>query len=301
MQTNPIGEAYFEDQHNPNSLIQYPFQCHLQQTHHDHVLAPAHWHYYIEILYMTNGQARAVLGGKEYRFCTGDMVLINGREVHAVFAELDDTVEYIVLKFDPAILYTTNRTLFESKYVLPFSVDLSDHQKVFLASELENSPIPTFLQDIFHEFQEKSYGFELAIRTHIGSLFLWVLRTWHKNGIHMDANSTLKEIDILRLQKVFDYLDAHYSHGITVETVSTMLNMSYSYFSRYFKSIIGKTFSEYLNHVRITEAEKMLLTTDLNITEVALECGFSNSSYFIAQFREVKGLSPRQFKKKVLS
>jgi AraC-like DNA-binding protein len=80
-----------------------------------------------------------------------------------------------------------------------------------------------------------------------------------------------------------------------------MLNMSYSYFSRYFKSLIGKTFSEYLTYVRITEAEKMLLTTDLNITEVALESGYSNSSYFIAQFRVMKGMSPRQFKKKVLS
>jgi len=300
MRFDLANEPYFEDQHHPENLIHYPFHCNIQHTHHTHVLARAHWHYYIEILFMIDGRARAVLGGKEFNFCTGDMVLINGREVHAVFAELDDSVKYIVLKFDPAILYTTDRTLFESKYVLPFTVNIAKNQKIFAADELKGSPVPDLIQWIHDEFEQKKYGFELAIRTYIGSIFLWVLRTWHKNGIHIDANSTLKENDILRLQKVFDYLDENYKYEITVESVASMLNMSYSYFSRYFKSLIGKTFSEYLNYVRITEAEKMLLTTDLNITEVALESGFSNSSYFIQQFKHIKGMSPKKFKKKVL-
>lgn len=295
------NEPYYEDQHKPNSLIQYPFDCHIQSRHHGPILALAHWHYYIEILYMIEGDARAVLGGEEYAFRTGDMVLINGREVHAVFGEPDAVIRYIVLKFDPALLYTTERTLFESKYVLPFTMNVSNHQKVFSAAELADSPIPELIPEINREFQEKQYGFELAIRTDIGRIFLWVIRSWQAKGIQMDANPSLKEIDILRLQKVFDYLDAHYKHDITVETVAAMLNMSYSYFSRYFKSLIGKTFSEYLTYVRITEAEKLLLTSDLNITEVALETGFSNSSYFISQFRDIKGLSPKQFKKKVLA
>lgn len=295
------NEPYFEDQHNQDSLIQYPFDCFIQTRHTGHILTPAHWHYYIEILYMIEGDARAILGGEENAFRTGDMVLINGREVHAVFCEPDAVIRYIVLKFDPALLYTTDRTLFESKYVLPFTMNVSNHQKVFSAAELVVSPVSDLLPNIFREFQDKQYGFELAIRTDIGRIFLWVLRNWQAKGIQMDANPALKEIDILRLQKVFDYLDAHYRHDITVETVASMLNMSYSYFSRYFKSLIGKTFSEYLTYVRITEAEKLLLTTDLNITEVALETGFSNSSYFIQQFHDLKGLSPKQFKKKVLA
>lgn len=295
------NEPYYEDQHNANSLIQYPFDCHMHKSHLGHVLALAHWHYYIEILYMIKGNARAVLGGEEYPFREGDMVLINGREVHAVFGEPDETIRYIVVKFDPALLYTTERTLFESKYVLPFTMNGTTTQKVFTAAELASSPIPTLLPAILQEFEDKPYGFELAIRTDIGRIFLWVIRNWEAKGVQMDANPSLKEVDILRLQKVFDYLDEHYKHNITVETVASMLNMSYSYFSRYFKSLIGKTFSEYLTYVRITEAEKLLLTTDLNITEVALESGFSNSSYFIQQFHDLKGLSPKQFKKKVLS
>lgn len=295
------NEPYFEDQHNADGLIHYPFDCHVQKRQRGPILAHAHWHYYIEILYMIEGNARAVLGGEEYPFREGDMVLINGREVHAVFGEPEATTRYIVLKFDPALLYTTERTLFESKYVLPFTMNGTTSQKVFTAAELADSPIPALLRAILKEFEDKAYGFELAIRTDIGRLFLWVIRNWQAKGIQLDANPSLKEIDILRLQKVFDYLDGNFKHNITVETVAAMLNMSYSYFSRYFKSLIGKTFSEYLTYVRITEAEKMLLTTDLNITEVALESGFSNSSYFIQQFRDQKGLSPKQFKKKVLN
>ena len=63
---------------------------------------------------------------------------------------------------------------------------------------------------------------------------------------------------------------------------------------------MGKTFTEYLNYVRITEAEKLLLSTEMNITEVAAETGFSDSSYFIKQFRHFKNVSPKQFKKKFI-
>jgi AraC-like DNA-binding protein len=61
---------------------------------------------------------------------------------------------------------------------------------------------------------------------------------------------------------------------------------------------MGKTFTNYLNYIRITEAEKLLLTTDKSMTEIALEVGFSSSSYFIQQFRQYKDISPFQFRKK---
>ncbi|MFR2464209.1 MAG: helix-turn-helix transcriptional regulator [Clostridia bacterium] len=61
-----------------------------------------------------------------------------------------------------------------------------------------------------------------------------------------------------------------------------------------------KTFREYLNFVRISEAEKLLLNTDLNITEIAMEVGFSSSSYFIEQFKQLKSISPKRFRQRLL-
>lgn len=56
-----------------------------------------------------------------------------------------------------------------------------------------------------------------------------------------------------------------------------------------------QTFVDYLNYIRITEAKKLLLTTKMNVTEVALNVGYSNTSYFIRQFKRYNKLSPKQF------
>ena len=106
----------------------------------------------------------------------------------------------------------------------------------------------------------------------------------------------MKEIDIQKLQNLVDYLDKHYAEEISAEEMAKMCSMSYSYFSRFFKKVMRKTFTQYLNLIRIAEAEKLLLTTDMNITEVGLSSGFTNSSYFIKQFKHYKSISPKQFK-----
>ena len=84
---------------------------------------------------------------------------------------------------------------------------------------------------------------------------------------------------------------------ISIQSVSDMCNISYSYFSRIFKQITKHSFSEYLNYVRISEAEKLLLSTDLSMTEIAIQTDFSTPSYFIQQFKLHKFISPKQFRK----
>jgi len=68
--------------------------------------------------------------------------------------------------------------------------------------------------------------------------------------------------------------------------------MSYSYFSRIWKRIVRRSFREYLNEVRVSHAEHLLKTTSLPVTQIALECGYNNVSYFIAVYKELKGITP---------
>ena len=126
-----------------------------------------------------------------------------------------------------------------------------------------------------------------------------MLRSWKAKGLQVEAGYSLKDKDLDRLQEVFDCLDSQYMQNLTAESMARQCNMSYSYFSRYFKSAIGKSFTAYLNYVRITEAEKLLLSTDMTVTEVAMATGFSSASYFISQFRSLKNLSPHQFRQRL--
>jgi len=95
-------------------------------------------------------------------------------------------------------------------------------------------------------------------------------------------------------------VENNYYNDITSLDMASICNLSYSYFSRAFKKIMKKNFKEYLNYIRISKAEKLLSTSELNITEIALAVGFSTSSYFIQQFKQYKGISPKQFKNKYM-
>jgi AraC-like DNA-binding protein len=174
-------------------------------------------------------------------------------------------------------------------------------KKVFRQQEIERTPIKSLAVEIYDEYVNKNYGFELAVKINIGALFLWFIRKWESEGIKLTIEPIPMQIDLEKLTLLLDYLDLHYNEEISVNDMAKMCNVSYSYFSRFFKKVMQRTFVEYLNYVRITEAKRLLLTTKMNITEVALSVGYSNSSYFIGQFKRYNHQSPKQFKLRTLS
>ena len=74
------------------------------------------------------------------------------------------------------------------------------------------------------------------------------------------------------------------------------VNMSYSHYSRQFKRIMGRSFREYINAVRISAAENLLLTTDMSVTDIALASGFATSSHFIESFKKHKKITPAKYR-----
>ena len=78
-----------------------------------------------------------------------------------------------------------------------------------------------------------------------------------------------------------------------------IVHLSEGAFSRFFREHTGKTFPQFVNELRIGKACSLLMEGDLNITEVAYDCGFTNLSNFNRQFLRLKGLSPREFRAQV--
>jgi AraC-like DNA-binding protein len=275
------------------TTVEIEFQNYRGKT----VSAYAHMHDKIELLYCRSGAFKAFLNGVEHYFNKGDMLLINSNEIHQILSDTDSDNSYMVLKFEPEMIYNSTQAIFEMKYVLPFTLSRSTHPKIFRAEDLAINEIPELMNEINREFTEKKYGYELAMRVCICRLFLWILRHWSSEGLDLNIHSDISERMMYELQRVFDYVNNHFSENIAVSDMAKMCNMSYSYFSRLFKRIMNRSFSEYLNHIRISKAEKLLTRTNMNITEVAMEVGFSDTGYFIQKFRSLKGISPRKFKK----
>ena len=99
-----------------------------------------------------------------------------------------------------------------------------------------------------------------------------------------------------RIEKVFEYMNAHYSRPVTLTEVAKVANMPEASFSRFIKKRIGSTFIDSLNEIRLGHATRMLIDTTHNVAEVAYKCGFNNISNFNRTFKKRKGCTPKEFR-----
>lgn len=287
---------YYKEKKITINGIPYNTFCHIQTQDCAGLVVGAHFHDYIELLYGLSGEFDVHLNDGAYKFGSGDLVLINAGEVHKIETSLESGGHYYVVRFEPELIYTLSQNVLEMKYILPFTLNNYNHQKVFKRGIIEETIVPEMIENIMDEFNDKHYGYELAIKTYICRIFLWILRYWDNSGVALDNFYDVDQSMLEKLQKVLSYVSNHYNEDIKVADMAKMCNVSYSYFSRIFNKIMNTSFNDYLNYIRISEAEKLLLTTDLNITEIAMKVGFSTSSYFIKKFKDHKNMSPKKYR-----
>ena len=134
------------------------------------------------------------------------------------------------------------------------------------------------------------------MRAAAASILLSVLRDTQTE----ESESAQDEMTDDILRRIYDltvYINSHYSENLSAAECAAKAYMSYSYFSRCFFRVTGKSFKDYLNTARVNNAEKLLCTTDKSVTLIATECGFNNVSYFITVYKRLKGMTPHAARK----
>ena len=96
---------------------------------------------------------------------------------------------------------------------------------------------------------------------------------------------------------MMDYIHQHYGEKLTLEQIAAAAAVSKRECLRCFRDCIGKAPFAYLLEYRVQVAERLLRTTDLPVTEIALQTGFNGSAYFSKVFRELRQISPSQYRK----
>lgn len=120
------------------------------------------------------------------------------------------------------------------------------------------------------------------------------LQTLNQNPI----NLSLSERDGNRMDQVIQFLLQERNRPISLQEGADKANMSKEAFCRFFKLRTRKTFTQYIQQLRINEAQKLLLETDLSISTIAFRVGFENLSYFNRAFKAILGVTPRDWRKK---
>ncbi|WIF94906.1 response regulator transcription factor [Caminicella sporogenes] len=103
------------------------------------------------------------------------------------------------------------------------------------------------------------------------------------------------------IAKAIKYIEDNYNKNISLNDVAKEINMSYHYFSKFFKDSIGKNFVDYLTELRIEKSKELLKDFDISIKEISYEIGYSDPNYFSKIFKKVTGMSPTDYRIKLTS
>ena len=99
------------------------------------------------------------------------------------------------------------------------------------------------------------------------------------------------------IKNVIKYINNNFNKEIALKSISGSLNMNTVYLGHLFKIETGEMFSCYLNRIRIDEAKKLLLATNLNTMDIGIKVGYSNNNHFFATFKKNVGLNPAEYRR----
>lgn len=97
--------------------------------------------------------------------------------------------------------------------------------------------------------------------------------------------------------RIKEYIDAHYLEDLKLPDIAEALHINLYYLSHTFKDLTGSSPMQYIIRKRIEEAQTLLLTTNMTITDIAMQCGYNNSNYFQSVFSNIVGMPPGKYRK----
>lgn len=244
-----------------------------------------HMHQEIEMILLLTGTKAFYINNERILLQSGDIIFINGNIPHKTETPIGSSC--VLLQFNASHENADEIDCFLRDNV---NMDMNSTYFVFENGTEANSLLTDCIQKICRENSEKVKAYDFFIKAYLCEITALLYR----NGILSDYADLKKRI--LPLTKVLEYVNRHYSEHISLSEISGILNFHSSYFCKYFKRIIGFSFIEYLNIVRLSKAKRLMRETEKNITEISFEVGFSSVSYFIKIFKRYNYCSPKKYR-----
>jgi len=241
----------------------------------DHI----HWHEEIELLYFTEGEGVVSCDLKEYAVKAGDIVLVNGKELHTGCLRGTKNVYYCI-HVDTAFFHN----LIGDEYVV-FQNIISDDECADL------------LKNAIHESQKDGFESIIAVKKIMYEFFALVGR-YHISSVLSKDDYVNNFKKLHTFNSIIEYIDRHFDEELSVNMLAKQFYMSPSYFSHQFKKRVNKTVPEYTNELRISHAKSFLEREDMSIGEIASLVGFSDINYFSRKFKALTGMTPSEYRRR---
>lgn len=230
-----------------------------------------------QLLYVAAGKAHFFLNEEDVIVTAGHMVLYQPKEVQ----------RYVYYGVDQTEVFWVHFTGSDVKNILKsYGIPLTEH--VFYTGQLP--AYKNLFQKMILELQTCKPHYEELLSLLLRQLFILLsrqLQDGHKAADHIQSE----------IESAIRYFSNNYQTDIVIDQYAASIHRSTAWFIRNFKHYTGMTPMQYIISVRMTNAQRLLGTTEYNITEIASVVGYDNPLYFSRLFKKQIGLSPTDYRK----
>lgn len=254
----------------------------------------SHWHREMEVICIEKGSGLARLNRETIRVKEGDIVFVNCGVLHGIKTDPKNILYYKSIVFDLSFLSGPAGDLCQERLISL----LLHNQAEFTHLISPESPDYKNIRTLFYQLHDCHHNKQPYYYVKLKSLFFDFFYEMLAGNYIIPADAAQNKT-LAPIKLVLDYINGHYREPLTAAGLTALSNYSEYYFMKIFKQYTGKTLTTYINDLRLEKAKALLLHTDASITEIALEVGFNNTSYFIRKFQQANTLSPHKYRRKM--
>lgn len=281
---------YFELKENkPHGTKDDPFSTYHIENAGRSFQIPVHWHDEFEIIYVRSGFLAVSISGESYIGKTGDAFVVSPGNLHLMGSQTG-TVDYYTFLFPLKYISFRTDDMLDEKLLEPLN---SGHLMICPRVKDTAKELCEQLIEIYEAKKDESESkITTQVRTKI-ILLQFILEMWKKGFVIENDTSGRNIVE----KEMVSYIQQNFTGKISLREFGEQFHLSEKYISRYFKEHFHITLSQYVTYLRLEHAKQLLQDTDIPVTDVAMQSGYQNVSYFIRSFQKAYSVSPLKYRK----
>lgn len=253
---------------------------------------PLHWNEELQFCLITKGIVEFSINNEKCRLQTGEGLFINSGRLHMARPVDRPDSSYICLDVGLPLLQGFPGSVMEQQYLLPTLSDPSLDWCRFTPSSDWEKEVLDHIRSVYELTEAKSYGYELQCLAHLYAMYGNLLAHHPPKAASSKSSHGSQAV-----QAIISYLQQNYGEKVTLKDLARHTSYTESECCRLFKRFTGSSIFSYLQTLRLEQSVPLLQDTDKPISEIAYDCGFSSTSYYIQRFRDHFQETPLQFRK----
>ena len=259
-----------------------------------HLSAPCHWHEDLELICVQSGRMDYNVDGEITCLQAGEGIFVNSRHLHYGFSHEGKDCSYLCILLQPMLLQLNDYV--ETSFLSPLLQNESfpiAHLRPAVSWQRE---ILELTERVYQTYQTQVPGFELDLLSSFYRILALLCRNMpaqQHSAVHPARQRALR-----RIKAMVSYMEENLADGVQLAAVAAAADVSISTCSHLFRRYLHRTPMEYLSSLRLDRGCRWLLETDMPMTDIASELGFSSPSYFAECFRKAYGCPPSEYRRR---